>query len=811
MINLPQYLKLAHVTYDGMSQQQRDGIGFDLPKATSCLEELGGIIGRIKGDLEPQLPMREPLKGELKKMLPPKLQFKKDGTPSAACRKWFDEVSIGDCGVGWEGLKGDQWYKLPHHDTIKTRVHMTLSNNTQIKEWLMQQGWEPTMWNYKKEKGKYGKMEFVRKGGHLVKTSPKIQELGKVCPNLEAIADRIGLVKEYLKYLTYSHRKSQIEGWVKHPRIEIDGRLPAGHSGLTNTHRQRHNCVVNIPKVGSIYGKEMRSLFIPAEGKVFVGYDAAGLEARMEAHFTAKHDGGVYAKELLEGDIHCYSSDTEILTESGWRIFGDLTPGEKVAQFDKGVITFIKPLEIIKGSMNGGMRLFEGRHISALVTPNHKMVLSPYPGAMEEKYRADALSMTNGSSRFLTAGLHDGNSEISKDFLSLLIAIQADGSFEGGRVRMEFRKERKKNRIKCLLLKNKIPFSECNTRKGGTRFAFKNTFIEFLGGDKNFDWSLINLPLELKRHFLKEVCLWDGWISRGLRFYQQSGNRRASVEVVQTIAALAGNKTTISSIDPNSPNSEMISRVTFREHVNGERGVMAVKRTEIDYKGEIWCVTVPSGTIITKRMGKILVCGNSKNSQIFYPEETGGVDINAPDFNKDDESFKPYRDKSKNGKYALTYGAQPNRLAITLGINAGVAKMLFDNFWDNNPSLKAVKDEVTDYWRSVGGGRYIITLGGAKIYTRSEHSLVNALFQSAGGKVMDMSWAYMRSYLDKRGISYTRTAYMHDEYVIECREEDAEMVLQCGIESIKAAGKYFKLRVPLDADGKIGMSWGEVH
>ena len=52
------------------------------------------------------------------------------------------------------------------------------------------------------------------------------------------------------------------------------------------------------------YGFECRSLFCVPTGKLQVGADASGLELRCLAHFMAKHDGGEYAKVILEGDIH---------------------------------------------------------------------------------------------------------------------------------------------------------------------------------------------------------------------------------------------------------------------------------------------------------------------------------------------------------------------------------------------------------------------------------------------------------------------------------------------------------------------------
>lgn len=52
------------------------------------------------------------------------------------------------------------------------------------------------------------------------------------------------------------------------------------------------------------WGYDCRELFRCPEGWRLVGVDASGLELRCLAHFMSKWDGGAYARELLEGDIH---------------------------------------------------------------------------------------------------------------------------------------------------------------------------------------------------------------------------------------------------------------------------------------------------------------------------------------------------------------------------------------------------------------------------------------------------------------------------------------------------------------------------
>jgi len=304
-----------------MCEQERTGICFDSVRAEELIQELTQKMELIELEVEPQLPSRPPLKSELKAMTPPKLQFKKDGTPSAMCEKWFDEVNYltrtpklkggkrVDNGTGyWGGLKNGHWHPLPHHECIIHDIAMTLGNQQQLKDWLLSLGWKATIWNFKKDSN--GKE--IREKGKKIKTSPKLHDKGEICPGLVKLSSEVPFIKDVILWVMYRHRRSNIQGWLNNPRLAIDGRLPAGSSGLTNTGRQRHKTVANIPRVGTPYGSEMRGLFIASPNKVFVGYDAAGLEARVKGHYTARYDGGEYAKRILSDEYDEHEENAKL-------------------------------------------------------------------------------------------------------------------------------------------------------------------------------------------------------------------------------------------------------------------------------------------------------------------------------------------------------------------------------------------------------------------------------------------------------------------------------------------------------------------
>jgi hypothetical protein len=489
MIKLPFHLRLAAKTYDLMQRQERYGVLFDQEAARKLVVYIDQEMQKIKEDVEPKLPSRPLNKTENKEWTPPVRQFKADGTPSAFTEKWFDSVnSIRDPDTGdvtYTGKKADIVVALPYHEPIIDSLPMQLKNQAQIKDWLMSLGWKPTLWNFKKDK----KGKPVRdENNQLIKTSPKFHEQGRICENLEKLGDKVELVKPIIAWLSLRNRRSVLineekgTGWLNHPRLKVDGRLPASSSGLTNTKRQKHKVVANVPRVTSLLGPEFRASFIAPEDKVFVGYDASGLEARNEASRSYPYDGGNYAAEILEGDIH------------------------------------------------------------------------------------------------------------------------------------------------------------------------------------------------------------------------------------------------------------------------------------------------------------------AKNAEVF------GTD----------------RDGAKSPKYAITYGCSAPKLAGLLDIPTQRAKELIDDYWQSNYAIARHKEALEKEWKE-SGKKYITGIAGDKIVVRSPHSLLNCDLQNMGAKIMDLAGWYMDKWIKHYNIPAKRVVYYHDEYIFECNPEDAGRVAELGIQSIKKAGEYFKLNVPLDADAKIGKSWADVH
>lgn len=315
MINLPQNVDLANKTYEGMCRQERYGVAFNSIAATELTLWIDKRMEQIRLEVEPNLPARPLNTAEIRAWTPPKIQFRKDGSVSAICEKWFDEITLAGAHAGYWGFKDGVGFLLPHNEPVKDNLPSKLKHQHHIKNWLLTKGWKPTLWNLKKDKHNKPMRDT---SGKVITTSPKFHENGRICPNLERLGNNDNIIKPIIEWLSLRNRRSVLlnegrnTGWLANPRLATDGRLSAASSGLTNTKRQKHTVVANVPRVSSLLGKEMRSLFISSEGRVMVGADASGLEARVKGHYTFKFDGGEYANKLLDDNYDEHAENAEL-------------------------------------------------------------------------------------------------------------------------------------------------------------------------------------------------------------------------------------------------------------------------------------------------------------------------------------------------------------------------------------------------------------------------------------------------------------------------------------------------------------------
>jgi DNA polymerase-1 len=250
-----------------LQKQEAHGWLVDRPHMEFCISQLTGWVRRIDSVIVPKLPMileveETKEKGEYKYVKKP---FLKSGEYAEATRNWILN----------SGLAIDSRPVVGPYSRITFRV-TNLDSGAETKDYLLQQGWEPLEWN-------------TNDAGE--RTSPK---LSKDDP-FDGIENKVG--KLVAKRVQCRHRRSSIEGLIK--LIRPDGRIASAVNTLAATGRATHRNIVNIPRGGSFFGKQMRQTFICPKDKSIVGTDSDGCQLRMLA---GRMKGKAYIEAIVNGD-----------------------------------------------------------------------------------------------------------------------------------------------------------------------------------------------------------------------------------------------------------------------------------------------------------------------------------------------------------------------------------------------------------------------------------------------------------------------------------------------------------------------------
>ncbi len=259
-------LKLTHRLFEILQKQEDYGWLVDREWMDKSIHMLDHWMKRIDKALNSRLPMvleieESKTKGVLGYVKEP---FKLNGEYNANITKWM--VSI--------GLNPDNRLIGGPFSRITFR-RLSLDKPSEVKDFLLDSGWEPVEWNTNDEGAR---------------TSPK---LDKNDP-FEGIEG--GLGRLVAKYVQCKSRKAIIEGWLE--VIRPDGRIPSVVANLAETGRATHRNIVNVPNGEAFFGKWMRKIFTCKKGWVLVGTDSAGCQNRMLA---ARVGDDFFTKTLIEG------------------------------------------------------------------------------------------------------------------------------------------------------------------------------------------------------------------------------------------------------------------------------------------------------------------------------------------------------------------------------------------------------------------------------------------------------------------------------------------------------------------------------
>jgi DNA polymerase I-like protein with 3'-5' exonuclease and polymerase domains len=165
------------------------------------------------------------------------------------------------------------------------------------------------------------------------------------------------------------------------------------------------------------------------------------------------------------------------------------------------------------------------------------------------------------------------------------------------------------------------------------------------------------------------------------------------------------------------------------------------------------------------------------------------------------------RDQAKTFIYAFMYGAGASKIGKIVGKGAKEGQELMNRFLSNMPSLKRVRDSVTN---SATKGK-IKGIDGRLLHVRSPHSALNTLLQGAGAVVCKLWLINMNKRIQASGVDAKLVASIHDEYQYEVAKKDVQKFGSITKDAMKDTEQQLQMKCPLDNEWKEGTTWAQTH
>lgn len=175
------------------------------------------------------------------------------------------------------------------------------------------------------------------------------------------------------------------------------------------------------------------------------------------------------------------------------------------------------------------------------------------------------------------------------------------------------------------------------------------------------------------------------------------------------------------------------------------------------------------------------------------------------------------RRNAKAVNFGIVYGISAFGLSEDLSISRKEAMEYIQKYFETYPKVKGFLDGLVEEGKEKG---YVTTLFGrrrpipelksANFMQRSfgERIAMNSPIQGTAADIMKIAMVSVDQELRRRQMASRIVLQVHDELLVETKEEEKEAVIQILVENMKGAAD---LSVSLEVDAKTGDSWFSAH
>lgn len=314
---------------------------------------------------------------------------------------------------------------------------------------------------------------------------------------------------------------------------------------------------------------------------------------------------------LASSRPNCFDNETEILTNTGFKLFKDLLDTDLVAQWHPwGEIEFVKPTKYFCYAYTGAFVHLRNEHIDLAVTVDHRC---PLINRKSKELRVVPAISYGEDKLQKNAGLLvdvDDPLPLRDEEIRFLIAVQADGSIAPTCIDFSFTKKRKIERLLTLLRTLGYSYrvqAGANSRTRIYVYDGRALCQEWLGATKSFSPRMYCMSAWQRAVFCSEVMFWDGCHTAN-NHYASKDKRNA--DFVASMFILSGNRTNVRkyvNVQGSVSWQVDVSQNDYSMTTNIQKTVESVTNKPV------YCVEVPSSFVLVRRNGKTVVSGNCQN------------------------------------------------------------------------------------------------------------------------------------------------------------------------------------------------------
>lgn len=168
------------------------------------------------------------------------------------------------------------------------------------------------------------------------------------------------------------------------------------------------------------------------------------------------------------------------------------------------------------------------------------------------------------------------------------------------------------------------------------------------------------------------------------------------------------------------------------------------------------------------------------------------------------------RDQAKTFIYGFLYGAGNPKIGEIVNGSAKAGGILKNTFLNSLPKLKLLMQKVQKFAERQG---FVPSIDGRKIWIRSfegrvlTHTALNALLQANGSIVTKRAMVIASDEIKRRGLDAHQILFYHDEFAYDCKWQIAYEVGEILEDSMRLAGEYYDLNIPIAGDATYSNDW----